>query len=170
MVITQCDDQAPRRARFEKLGVRLVTDHQGDSFVNMQLHPKDTGGSFFEIDEMLGPKAHDVDGPWHPAGPNWQIAKTKRVSSIMGATIQCDDPTAVAARWSDIAELPLDGTTLPLENASLNFTPCIDGRPEGLSELDIVGDVDTILDAADSRGLRTGETQVTICGVRLNII
>ena len=170
MVITQCDDQAPRRARFEKLGVRLVTDHQGDSFVNMQLHPKDTGGSFFEIDDMLGPKAHDVDGPWHPAGPNWQIAKTKRVSSIMGATIQCDDPTAVAARWSDIAELPLDGTTLPLENASLNFVPCIDGRPEGLSELDIVGDVDTILDAADSRGLRTGETQVTICGVRLNII
>ena len=119
---------------------------------------------------MLGPKAHDVDGPWHPAGPNWQMAKTKRVSSIMGATIQCDDPTAVAARWSDIAELPLDGTTLPLENASLNFAPCIDGRPEGLSELDIVGDVDTILDTADSRGLRTGETQVTICGVRLNII
>ena len=100
MVITQCDDQAPRRARFEKLGVRLVTDHQGDSFVNMQLHPKDTGGSFFEIDDMLGPRAHDVDGPWHPAGPNWQIAKTNRVSSIMGATIQCDDPTAVAARWA----------------------------------------------------------------------
>tara|TARA_B100000678_G_C17975373_1_gene408782 strand:+ start:91 stop:501 length:411 start_codon:yes stop_codon:yes gene_type:complete len=136
----------------------------------MQLHPKDTGGSFFEIDEMLGANAHEVDGPWHPAGPNWQKAKTTRVSGIIGATMQCDSPNTVATRWADISELPLDGTSLPLENANLNFVPCVDGRPEGLSELDILGDVDTILAAADMHGLRTGERQVTICGVRLNIV
>ena len=169
MVITQCDDQAPRRARLNNLGVRLVTDYQGSSFVNMQLHPRDTGGSFFEIDEMLGPHAHEDDGPWHPAGPSWQEAKTERVSAIVAATMQCDNPSIVARRWAEISELPLDGTSLALENASLNFVPCVDGRPEGLSELDILGDVDTILDTADMHGLRTGETQVTICGVRLNI-
>ena len=170
MVITQCDDQAPRRVRLDNLGVRLVTDYQGSSFVNMQLHPRDTGGSFFEIDEMLGPHAHEVDGPWHPAGPDWQKAKTERVSAIVAATMQCDNPSIVARRWAEISELPLDGTSLALENASLNFVPCVDGRPEGLSELDILGDVDTILDAADKHGLRTRETQVSICGVRLNIV
>ncbi len=171
MVITQCDTQAPRRARLDSLGVRLVTDYQGSSFVNMQLHPKDTGGSFFEIDEMLGPHAHEVDGPWHPAGPNWQDAKTERVSAIVAATMQCDNPSIVAGRWAEISELPLNGgTSLALENASLNFVPCVDGRPEGLSELDILGDVDTILSTAELHGLRTGETQVTICGVRLNIV
>ena len=170
MVITQCDDQAPRRSRLDNLGVRLVTDYQGSSFVNMQLHPKDTGGSFFEIDEMLGPNAHDVDGPWHPAGPDWQKAKTDRVSAIVGATMQCVNPIDVAVRWADISELPLEENLLQLENASLRFVSCDDGRPEGLSELDILGDVDTILDAADSHGLRTGETQVTICGVRLNLV
>ena len=159
MVITQCDAQAPRRDRLDSLGVRLVTDYQGSSFVNMQLHPKDTGGSFFEIDEMLGPHAHEVDGPWHPAGPNWQDAKTERVSAIVAATMQCDNPSIVAGRWAEISELPLNGgTSLALENASLNFVPCVDGRPEGLSELDILGDVDTILGSADRHGLRTGET------------
>ena len=34
MVITQCDDQAPRRAKFKELGVRLVSDHAGRTFVN----------------------------------------------------------------------------------------------------------------------------------------
>ena len=66
MVITQCDDQVPRRSRIEELGVRLVTDNQGREFMNMQLHPRDTGGSFFEIDEQVGEHAHDADGPWNP--------------------------------------------------------------------------------------------------------
>ena len=49
MVITQCDDHAPRRARVEALGIRTVLDHDGATFRNMQLHPKDTGGSFFGV-------------------------------------------------------------------------------------------------------------------------
>ena len=68
MVITQCDDHAPRRARVEALGVRIVNQFDSGEFSNMQLHPKDTGGSFFEIDEQRGERAHDADGPWEPAG------------------------------------------------------------------------------------------------------
>ena len=55
MVITQCDDHAPRRRRVDELGIRIVTQFETDHFRNMQLHPKDTGGSFFEIDQQLGP-------------------------------------------------------------------------------------------------------------------
>ena len=171
MVITQCDDQAPRRAKFEELGIRLVSDHAGSSFVNMQLHPKDTGGSFFEIDQMIGEGADDPDGPWHPAGPDWQAGRTDRVAGIAAAVMQCDDPVAVAARWSAISEIPLRGNALPLENAELRFAPCADGRPEGLSELDIRTDrAGEVLEAGERRGLRTGDAQVTIGGVRLNLV
>ena len=171
MVITQCDDQAPRRARLDALNVRLVSDHAGASFVNMQLHPKDTGGSFFEIDQMIGEGADEPDGPWHPAGPNWQAARTNRVQGISAAVMQCDDPETVAARWSAIAEIPLRGNVLPLANAELRFVPCADGRPEGLSELDIVAsDLDAVLAAADRRAVRSGDAQVMIGGVRLNLV
>ncbi|HIB75997.1 MAG TPA: hypothetical protein EYO56_09060, partial [Gammaproteobacteria bacterium] len=64
MVITQCDSHAPRRARVEELGVRIAHQFDNEHFLNMQLHPKDTGATFFEIDEQLGEGAHDIDGPW----------------------------------------------------------------------------------------------------------
>lgn len=170
MVITQCDDQAPRRTQLKNLGIRLVTDYQGPSFTNMQLHPKDTGGSFFEIDEMVGPNAHDIDGPWHPAGPSWQKAKTNKVNGIVGVTIQCDDPQHVARRWSEITEIALESDTLAFSNAKIRFVPINDGRPEGLSELDIKADIDSVTRAAEKLGVRTGDSQVTICGVRLNLV
>ncbi|HEY5646052.1 MAG TPA: hypothetical protein VIS76_08935, partial [Pseudomonadales bacterium] len=76
MVITQCDDHAPRRARVAALGIRIVNQFETHEFRNMQLHPKDTGGSFFEIDEQLGPRAHAADGPWEPAGPDWKAGQS----------------------------------------------------------------------------------------------
>ena len=104
MVITQCDNHAPRRRRVEELGIRIVGQFESGDFCNMQMHPKDTGGSFFEIDEQLGAGAHDADGPWEPAGPDWQAAKnTDRVTGIAAAEVQCDHPQTVADRWSEIA-------------------------------------------------------------------
>ncbi|MFP6605806.1 MAG: hypothetical protein VCC19_04465, partial [Myxococcota bacterium] len=37
MVITQCNDHAPRRARVEALGIRLVAKLDSGAFRNMQL-------------------------------------------------------------------------------------------------------------------------------------
>jgi hypothetical protein len=172
MVITQCESEVPRRSRFEALNVRLVSDFVSESFVNMQLHPKDTGGSFFEIDEARGPGAHDIDGPWHPAGPDWRAFPSGQVTAISAAIMACDDPVAVAARWASIAEIPSgDGNVIDLDNAQLRFVPITDGRPEGLSELDLaVRDPDVALAAADRRGVRTGDRTVTICGVRMNLL
>jgi hypothetical protein len=175
MVITQCNDHAPRRARVEALGVRIVNQFDTGEFRNMQLHPKDTGGSFFEIDEMLAPDAHASDGPWEPAGKDWQRARRlERVTGILAAELQCDDPQRVAARWSEIAEIPLgelDGNpSLPLDNATLRFVPCTDGRPEGLGGIDVAcADKAAILAAAAARGAVTGEDQVSLCGMRVNL-
>ncbi len=175
MVITQCDDHPPRRQRVEALGVRIVHDNTSNQFINMQLHPRDTGGTFFEIDQQLGENALERDGPWHPAGPDWQAGqRLDRVTGIKAAEIQCDDPEMVARKWAEIAETDLDlsdGTfVLAMENADVRFVPCMDTRPEGLGGIDLeVVDRDAILAAAEKRGKISGENQVYLCGMRMNV-
>ena len=178
MVITQCDDQAPRRQRIEQLGIRLVTDHQGKEFVNMQLHPKDTGGSFFEIDEQTSAGAHAADGPWTPAGgAGWkQAQRLDRVTGIRAAEMQADDPLAVAERWASIIDIAVarddaGNPCLGLDNATLRFVPCTDGRPEGLAGLDLeTSDPAAVLAAAEARGCKTNDAQIMLCGMRLNLV
>lgn len=175
MVITQCDDHAPRRARVEALKVRIVHDFTTKGFVNMQMHPRDTGGTFFEIDQQLGTNANADDGPWEPAGPDWQAARRlDRVRGIAAAEIQCDDPAWVASKWCEIAQLPVverDGhPTMTLANAAVRFVPCTDGRPEGLGGIDVLtNDKAAIVTAAKSRGLVTGTDQIMLCGMRVNL-
>ena len=172
MIITQCDDHEPRRQRVAELGIRLVADRDSEDYRLMQLHPRDTGGTFFELDEQLGENAQERDGPWHPAGPDWQRAKrTERVGGIVAAEVQCDDPNAIAQRWAEIAEIDLEGNTMPLENATVRFVPIEDGRPEGLSAIDIaVNDRDAILAAADAIGAVRAENQIYLSGVRINLV
>ena len=173
MVITQCDNHSSRRARVEELGIRIAHQFDNENFLNMQLHPKDTGATFFEIDEQLGEGAHEADGPWTPAGPDWQRARnTTLVDGILAAELQCDQPITVAKKWSDISEVVQDeNLTIELENASLRFVTCSDGRPEGLGGLDLSAPgKPAILKAADNLGLQTGDSQIHICGMRLNLI
>ncbi len=176
MVITQCDDHAPRRKRVAQLGVRIVNQFETHEFRNMQMHPKDTGGSFFEIDQQLGEGAHDADGPWEPAGgADWKKAqRTDRVTRIAAVEVQADDPAAVAARWAEIAELSVKAGAAPsieLDNCTIRFVPCTDGRPEGLGGLDIVArDRAAILATAKARGTRVSDNQVHACGMRFNLV
>ena len=175
MVITQCDDHERRRQRVGELGIRIAHEGEHDGFHNMQLHPKDTGGSFFEIDGQDDGEA--PDGPWTPAGPNWQRSKrTDVVSAILAAEIQSPDPQSLAQRWSEIAERPLTrgaggAPELPLDNAVVRFVPCADGRPEGLGGLDLQAvDPGRALDEADRRGKRTSDDTVLICGTRFRLV
>jgi hypothetical protein len=177
MVITQCDDHGPRRQRVRDLGIRIVNQFETHEFRNMQLHPKDTGGSFFEIDEQVGPDAHAHDGPWEPAGPDWQAGRVlDRISGIAAAEIQCDDPAAVAARWAEIAEMPVRTNAngvpyLVLDNATLRFVPCTDGRPEGLGGIDVIcRNPHAVLAAARARNAVSGPDQVYLCGLRFNLL
>ena len=140
MVITQCDDHVPRSTQVEKLGIRIAHKFETEKFLNMQLHPKDTGATFFEIDQQLGEGSQDIDGPWEPAGPEWQRAKKlDQVNGIMAAELQCVNPEDVVKRWSDIAEIPVEANlSIILDNATLRFVPCSDGRPEGLGGIDVL--------------------------------
>lgn len=177
MVITQCDEHEPRRRRVDELGIRIVNQFETEEFRNMQMHPKDTGGSFFEIDEQLGPNAHDADGPWEPAGPDWRAGqRLERVRGIAVAEIQADNPAKIASRWSEIAEIELstdanENPTLKLDNAAIRFVTCADGRPEGLGGLDIItADKPAILAAAREHGLEIDGDQIHLCGMRVNLL
>jgi hypothetical protein len=60
---------------------------------------------------------------------------------------------------------------IQFDNAQLRFVDIADGRPEGLGAIDIkTNDKDAILASADARGAVTGDSQVTICGTRMNLI
>ena len=186
MVITQVDDVDRRRQRAAELGVRIAftiddPDHGHDG---IQLHPADTGGAFFEMDQMVdgapgasGPGGDDGDwrwSHWAPAGRHWQpFVRTDVVSAITAAELQSPDPEALARRWADIAELDLeyDGDENPviqLDNASLRFVPDNDGRGEGLGGIDVaVVDRDAVLRGARSRGLDHTDQMVMVAGIRV---
>ena len=176
MVICQCDDHAPRRRRVEQLGIRIVEERAMPTYRLMQLHPKDTGGSFLEIDWHTG--ADEPVPPWtHGAGEDWRKAiRTDVIQAITAAEIQSADPAAVARRWSEIVEIPVEQDSaghavIPLENATLHFVPSADGRGEGLGGVDVAAvDRERLLAAARARGVLREDGTIVVCGTRFRVV
>jgi hypothetical protein len=146
MVILQTDDHAALRRRVGGLGVRIAFDHDSEAYHITQLHPADTGGSFLEVDEQVG--GDDLDGPWEPAGPDWQRARRLGVvTGIAAAEIQSPAPARLASRWSEILDRPVgvrvgdgggESRVIELDDASLRFVDAADGRGEGLGGIDLI--------------------------------
>jgi hypothetical protein len=170
MCIMQCEDHAPVKERVAKLGIRKVIDHDTAHFHNMQLHPRDTGGTFLEIDHQPGGEA--VDGPWEPAGKNWKpFVRTDVVKAITGVEIQSPEPDALAKRWAEILNLPLSERTIRVDNAAIRFVQESDGRGEGLSGLELAStNKKRALDAAEKMGRRIGDDTVMLCGMRMKLV
>ncbi|MGO9451140.1 MAG: VOC family protein [Candidatus Binataceae bacterium] len=175
MVITQCDDHAPRKKRVNELGIRKVLEADEPEYHIMQLHPRDTGGSFLEIDFQAGDLS--PDGPWMPAGRNWKPAvRTNIVRAIAAAEIQSPDPAGLASRWSQIVEISVtrdanNNPAIRLENATLRFVKDEDGRGEGLGGLDLVAvDRKAMFANAEKRGKRVADDLIMICGMRLRAV
>ncbi|HXU23010.1 MAG TPA: hypothetical protein VN697_03160 [Tepidiformaceae bacterium] len=97
------------------------------------------------------------------------------MTGITAAEIQADDPAKVAARWSEIAEIPLGkdaagNTILPLDGSVVRFVAISDGRPEGLGGIDVsVADRPRLLAAAKDRGCYVGDAEVYLCGMRVRL-
>jgi hypothetical protein len=173
MVILQSDRHGDRTRRVEELGIRTVLRHDGREYKIMQLHPADTGGSFLEIDEQIG--GDDIDGPWEPAGPDWQRARrTDVVTGIAAAEVQSPDPQRLAARWSEILERPVEHAaaergdvvaTIQLDNATLRFVEATDGRGEGLGGIDLIAAGRT-----DSTQSGSIEPPATVGGLRVTLV
>jgi hypothetical protein len=172
MVITQCDDLAPRRARCEAVGVRIANEIGHPEYRELQLHPRDVGAAMLSFGWQPG--ASDPGGPWHPAGV--QSSGTPRsdalgsrgaaprptVTAMRAAELQGEDPDRLARRWSEVIERPVqmrDGQrVIALDDATLRFIEATDGRGEGLGGLDLA--------CADPA--RAG--LVELCGIRFRLI
>ncbi len=178
MVITQVSDVAARRAHVDRLGIRLALEMNSptEGHVGIQLHPADTGGAFFEMDQMTEPGGDAVGGPWTPAGHCWEpYVRTERVRGIAAAELQSPDPQRLAERWSQIAQIDLSADSdgcpiIELDNATLRFAKENDGRGEGLGGIDVVTvDRSAVLADARTRGCYVDDSQVMLAGLRVNL-
>ncbi len=174
MVILQCSDHAPVKQRAAELRLRKVLEFDQHGYSCLQFHPRDTGGSFLEVDHQAG--SVPPDGAWWPAGKHWQDAvRSERVKGIAAAEIQAADPPKLAARWGEILELPVMNPSgvpsLALGNAMLRFVGDADGRGEGLAGIDFeTTDRARVLAAARERGLLVAGDELTLCGMRLRLV
>jgi len=176
MVIMQCDDMAARRARMAELGIRLIIDAGNDQTDGIQLHPKDLPGAIAELRWNTG---EQPGGPWNPAGDHWVPARREHVITKMtAAELQSDDPSGMAARWSEVLEIRLgsdnDGhPTIALDDATLRFVEASDGRGDGLGGLDVsVVDREHAITAARHHDLKVSEDEsvVMLCGIRFRLV
>lgn len=137
MTIFQTDDLAGARQRFADEGVRVVWCHDGADMCGTHLHPKDVPGAIISVDWA------DPDDHWEWAGPDWRDhIRTGLAAEIVGAEIQSPDPEARAARWGEVLGRPCTSSALLLDDGtvgsgSIRFVPITDGRPEGLSGIDV---------------------------------
>jgi len=168
MVICQCDDHAPRRARVEELGIRTVLAFDEGDYRCMQLHPSDTGGAFLEIDWQADTSA---GGEWWPAGTAWRDAvRTEVIDAITEVEVQAADPDRVAARWSEIVEIDVSDRALQLDDAVVRFVDATDGRGDGLGGVTVRAvDADAAFRAAVERGLPVEGDVVMLCGTRFTV-
>jgi hypothetical protein len=153
MVIVQCDDLDRRRARLPERGIRVVWQHDLPDIRGTHLHPRDIGGAIVSIDDATPPDS------WRWAGTEWRDhVRTRVVDAVVGVTVSADDPAAMAARWAEALDAPLDGdTAVRLDDAVIGFVPAGE-RGEGVDGFDL---------RATDRA-RAGET-VTIGGVELRL-
>ncbi len=177
MVITQALEKSQQdaiRANAVANNVRVAFDSDHGHWHIMQLHPADMRAAFFEVEwDDVG----DVTGHWNPAGgAAWRdMRETGVVDAILAAELQSDDPESLAAHWGAVSGLPVEiregAPHITLANAALRFVEETDGRGPGLCALDIqTRDADRIISAAHDRHLPVTDRQVTVCGVRFNLL
>lgn len=179
MVICQAgshDEQQTLRAAAIERGIRIAYEADRDHWNICQLHPRDMIAAFLEID---WDEQCDFEGNWMPAGgTEWRDKVDQSVTvDITGVELQADDVDALAARWSEATQCPLEAepdgegrtaASLRLDNARIRFVNAEDGRGPGLGGIDLrVRDLGAITRRAAERGLPVhGDHCVEICGTR----
>ena len=150
MVIFQVDDLGPVRQRLDGAGVRIVFEAVTDGVVGLHLHPSDIGGAIVSVDQT------DEWESWPWAGPNWRDhVDTSVVRAISAVEIQAEDPETMANRWSEVLGYPAERTTIVLDEGEIRFVEVTDGRGEGVSAVEFVGDQSEELEISGVRILVT---------------
>jgi len=173
MIIMDCDDPQRQQRHSEQLGVRIANIIRHDTYLGVQLHPKDTGGAMLEFNRTDG--GEDLRGAYAPAGERWQQAIRLDVTrSLVSAEFDCPDAARFASRWSQILQRPArafgaGGWRIELDTGRINFFPARVPEPvlAGV-ELSVI-ERNRVLDTAKARGCVVSNSAVEVCGVRFRL-
>jgi hypothetical protein len=167
MAIFSCDDVERRRDHVGTLGITIAhtMDHEG--FFGIQLHPRECRAAMIELDRTEG--GESPDGPYHPAGPDWQSAVKDDVTrSIAEIEVESGEPDDLARHWSRILEQPLSADRMiKTEMINIRF---VDGGADARETLRAIRveavDPGAIEAAARARGYAVEDNSVELYGVR----
>jgi hypothetical protein len=172
MVIVQVADAPAEQARAEALGVRVVDRIDSPAYYCAHFHPADFGGMLVSFDQQRTETDPLRDGgDWMPAGRDWAGARADGVADIAAVVLSTPDPQALARRWSELLDRPLDPADplrLPLDRGEVRFIAAEPGAPTLIEGLDVaVDDPAGVLARAKTAGLPAAPDGVRIGGVRL---
>ncbi len=173
MVILQDADAGAHRARLLHMGVRVVDDIDRPDYRASHFHPADFGGVLVSIDEQRRAADYLEDyGDWMPAGPDWRATRTSEVLDLTGITLTALDPDALARRWADLLDQPLDpmgSRRLPLARGEIRFAGGPAGQGTAIAAITLkVADRAAVLQRAGDAGLDVAPEGILIGGVRFH--
>ena len=166
MAIFDCEDPERRARDAEALGVPVVNRLRVDAYLGMQLHPKACRAAMIEFNRTDGGEA--LDGPYWPAGPDWQAAPQPDPPCLLHAvTLDSPDPGDLANHWGRLLDVTVDGHTAETGGVALRFQA---GEKECLSALSLrSADPDTLLARAEAQGLAADRAGFELAGVRWHL-
>jgi hypothetical protein len=176
MVILQVPDAISERERVTALGVRAVEQKNLPDYRYTHFHPSDTASVLLSIDSVVPPPDADAARFWPPASKDWVKHRRDDVTKGLAAVeIQYSDPATAAALWGKILARPVTTSggahRIAIDGGEIRFVGIADGRGPGVSAYDVkTADRARVLAAADKRGKRRSETQVDVCGCRINLV
>ena len=172
MAIFDTSGFEPYRDNAERMGVPVINTLDYDGYHGVQLHPRQCRAAMLEFDRTDGNE--DLDGPYHPAGPDWLAGRrADRAAAISAIEVASPDPQDLARHWAGLTMLPLatcaDGTpVLRPDLTEIRFTRAAPGRPEQMTALHVqVDDAARVRTAAMTAGLTVVGSGFMFCGVRV---
>jgi hypothetical protein len=166
MVILQAEDIEKQRALADENNIRRIWNTDYPDARAFHMHPKDIGGPITSVDQMTPPES------WKWAGPDWEArVKTDRISTIVGADVQSDDPEKMATLWAAVLgreSAAVGENTYQItfdDDSFVRFIPDRDGRGEGLNALSVkTTDSEAVLAAARERNATVQDDSIEVCG------
>jgi hypothetical protein len=143
MVMVQVADIEAVRERAAARGLTPVYENSHGGHTITQWHPR-AFGTLAQIDQLRPPET------WHMAPEIFDVGRTDVVGDFTAVDLAVRDPTAIAATWAAVLDLPLGvgGFSLDLTGRTIRFVPVGEDGREGLVAVDL-----PIIDRA-----RAGET------------
>jgi Glyoxalase-like domain len=121
MVVFQVDALEDVRERMRRIGVRIALEweprvYPAGRWESIHLHPSDVGGAIVSFDVCDPPEE------FPPVAADWRAAQPSAAAcDLVGLELAAADPDALAHRWSQMLDRPVDDRTIVVDNATVRF-------------------------------------------------